>query len=151
MVLNGKVYDLKTDANGSANVTLALSASKIYNLNAFFIGDDDYKGATAVAKIKVVKKATVLRAAKTKYIFKVKAKNKVILAALKTSNKYLKAGKKVILKIRGLTFVGKTAKNGLVKFNIGKLAKKGTYTGLIKFAGDNTYRPAAAKTLIVVR
>ena len=151
VVLNGKVYDLKTDANGSANVTLALSVSKIYNLNAFFIGDDDYKGATAVAKIKVVKKATVLRAAKTKYIFKVKAKNKIILAALKTSNKYLKAGKKVILKIRGLTFVGKTAKNGLVKFNIGKLAKKGTYTGLIKFAGDYTYRPAAAKTLIVVR
>ena len=62
-----------------------------------------------------------------------------------------KVGKKVILKIRGLTFVGKTAKNGLVKFNIGKLAKKGTYTGLIKFAGDYTYRPAAAKTLIVVR
>ena len=151
VVLNGKVYDLKTDANGSANVTLALSVSKIYNLNAFFIGDDDYKGATAVAKIKVVKKATVLRAAKTKYIFKVKAKNKIILAALKTSNKYLKAGKKVILKIRGLTFVGKTAKNGLVKFNIGKLAKKGTYTGLVKFAGDYTYRPAAAKTLIVVR
>ena len=56
--------------------TAALNAAKNYNLNVFFIGDDDYKGSTAAAKVTITKKKTAIKPAKTKYTFKAKAKSK---------------------------------------------------------------------------
>ena len=150
VVLNGVVYDVKTDENGSASVALSLSAAKKYDLNVFFMGDDDYKGASATAKITVTKKKTTLKAAKTKYTFKVKAKSKVIKATLKTTNKYLKAGKKVTIKIKGKTYTAKTGKNGAIKLNLKSLKKKGTYKAKIKFAGDSTYKASSSKTIKIV-
>ena len=149
-VLNGKVYDVVTDANGTASITISLNAAKTYSLDVFFLGDDDYKGATATAKVTVTKKSTTLKAAKTKYKFKAKAKSKVIKATLKTSNKYLKTGKKVTIKVKGKTYTAKTGKNGAIKLNLKSLKKKGTYKAKIKFAGDATYKASSSKTIKIV-
>ena len=150
VTLNGNVYTVKTNENGSASVTIALSSAKTYKLNVFFMGDDDCKGSTAAVKITVTKKKTTLKAAKTKYTFKAKAKSKIIKATLKTSNKYLKAGKKVTIKIKGKTYTAKTGKNGVIKLNIKALNKKGTYKAKIKFAGDSTYKASSSKTIKIV-
>ena len=150
VVLNGNVYDVVTDANGTATITISLNAAKTYSLDVFFLGDDDYKGATATAKVTVTKKSTTLKAAKTKYKFKAKAKSKVIKATLKTSNKYLKAGKKVTIKIKGKTYTAKTGKNGAIKINLKSLKKKGTYKAKIKFAGDSTYKASSSKKIKIV-
>ena len=150
VALNGKVYEAVTDENGTVSIVISLNAAKTYSLNAFFIGDDDYKGSTAAAKVTITKKKTTLKAAKTKYTFKAKAKSKVIKATLKTSNKYLKAGKKVTIKIKGKTYTAKTGKNGAVKLNIKALSKKGTYKAKIKFAGDSTYKASNSKTIKIV-
>ena len=150
VTLNGKVYKVVTNENGTASIVISLNAAKNYNLNVFFIGDDDYKGSTAAAKVTITKKKTAIKPAKTKYTFKAKAKSKVIKATLKTSNKYLKAGKKVTIKIKGKTYAAKTGKNGVIKLNIKALNKKGTYKAKIKFAGDSTYKASNSKTIKIV-
>ena len=150
VALNGKVYKAVTNENGTASIVISLNTAKTYNLNAFFIGDNDYKGSTAAVKVTITKKKTTLKAAKTKYTFKAKAKSKVIKATLKTSNKYLKAGKKVTINIKGKTYTAKTGKNGAVKLNIKALSKKGTYKAKIKFAGDSTYKASSSKTIKIV-
>ena len=150
VTLNGKVYKAVTNENGTASIVISLNAAKNYNLNVFFIGDDDYKGSTAAAKVTITKKKTAIKPAKTKYTFKAKAKSKVIKATLKTSNKYLKAGKKVTIKIKGKTYAAKTGKNGVIKLNIKALNKKGTYKAKIKFAGDSTYKASNSKTIKIV-
>lgn len=150
VVLDGKVYSVATDANGIASFVISLNAAKTYNMDVFFLGDDDYKGATASTKVTVTKKKTTLKAAKTKYTFKAKAKSKVIKATLKTSNNYLKAGKKVTIKIKGKTYTAKTGKNGALKIKLKSLKKKGTYKAKIKFAGDSTYKASSSKTIKIV-
>ena len=150
VVLNGKLYSVSTDKNGIASLTISLKAAKTYKMDVFFLGDDDYKGATASAKVKVTKKKTTLKAAKTKYTFKAKAKSKVIKATLKTSNKYLKAGKKVTIKIKGKTYKAKTGKKGAIKIKLKSLKKKGTYKAKIKFAGDSTYKASSSKKIKIV-
>lgn len=150
VTLNGNVYTTTTNENGTGSVVISLGVAKKYNLNVFFMGDNDYKGSTAAAKITVTKKKTTLKAAKTKYTFKAKAKSKVIKATLKTSNKYLKTGKKVTIKIKGKTYTAKTGKNGAIKLNIKQLTKKGTYKAIIKFAGDSTYKASSSKTIKII-
>ena len=150
VTLNGNVYTTTTNENGIGSVVISLGVAKKYNLNVFFMGDNDYKGSTAAAKITVTKKKTTLKAAKTKYTFKAKAKSKVIKATLKTSNKYLKTGKKVTIKIKGKTYTAKTGKNGAIKLNIKQLTKKGTYKAIIKFAGDSTYKASSSKTIKII-
>ena len=114
------------------------------------MGDDDYKGVSAVAKIKVAKKVTSIKPAKATYVFKANAKSKIVQATLKTSNKYLKAGKKVTITIKGKTYTAKTLSKGVIKLNIKGLNKKGTYSAKIKFAGDSTYKPVFSKFIKIV-
>jgi hypothetical protein len=64
---------------------------------------------------------------------------------------YLKAGKKLTLKIKGKTFTAKTNKKGVATFKIKKLTKKGKYTATIKFKGDNTYKASTKKVKITIK
>ena len=63
---------------------------------------------------------------------------------------YLKAGKKVTLKIKGKTYSGKINGNGVVKFKI-KLTKKGKYTAKITFKGDKTYAKAKKSIKVTIK
>uniref|UniRef100_UPI00386B07FB hypothetical protein n=1 Tax=Methanobrevibacter sp. TaxID=66852 RepID=UPI00386B07FB len=60
---------------------------------------------------------------------------------------YLKAGKKLTLKVNGKTYTANINSEGIAKFSI-KLTKKGKFTAKITFAGDKTYK-SSSKTIKV--
>ena len=80
--------------------------------------------------------------------FKAKAKTKKITITLKANGKALNK-KKVTLKINKKTYTAKTSK-GKAVFKI-KLTKKGKFTALIKFAGDNSYKASQKKISVKIK
>lgn len=148
--INGIIYDVKTDGDGKAGLQVNMGSANTYTYAIAYLGDDDYEASFAVSKLKVTKKPLTITPKKTSYTFTASAKTKTVEATLKTSNSYLKEGKKVTLTVNGKTYTATAGKNGAIKFNIGALTKKGTYTVYIKYAGDNTYDSATSKAIKIV-
>lgn len=150
VVIGSTVNNVVSGNDGKISVLTKLSAAGNYPVSIVFLGDDNYNAAFAKSNIKVVKKSTTITPKKTSYKFKAAAKNKYITATLKTNNKYLKAGKKVTITIKGKTYSAKTGANGAIKLNLKNLKKKGTYKAKIRFAGDGTYNGANSKNIKIV-
>lgn len=147
VVLNGKTYNVTTDVNGKVSLAVKFTTAKSYSWKISFAGDEDYNSASKTVKIVVSKKSMKIVPKKISYTFKKAAKTKYVKATLKTSNKYLKTGKKVTLTVNGKKFTVKAGKNGAITFNIASVMKKGTYKVKIKFAGDSTYKSCASKII----
>ena len=148
-IINGKKYNRTTNDEGKAGLKISLAQAKTYTCSIKFDGDEKYNKSSASSKITIVKKKTTISASNK--IFKAKTKTKSVKVTLKTiKNKYngktyLKAGKKLTLKVKGKTYTAKINKKGVATFKI-KITKKGKYTAKIKFAGDKTYK-ASNKTI----
>ena len=59
--------------------------------------------------------------------------------------------KKVSLKVKGKTYYAKTNYKGKAIFKITKLNKRGKYTAIVKFAGDNYFKGKTVKPKIRIR
>ena len=94
----------------------------------------------------VSKKSVTLKAPKA--TFKVK-KTKKVKITLKSSNKAV-ANKKVTINVNGKAFSAKTNSKGIATITV-KLTKKGTYSYVASFAGDNTYNSGLKAGKIVVK
>jgi len=146
ITLNGKPYTGVTNANGQFKTKIALSKIGKYSCTVKFAGDDSNTAAKTSFYIYVNKAATKITSpAKT---FK-KSKTKKVVLTLKSGKKAL-AKKKVSIKINKKTYYGTTSKYGKVTIKI-KLAKKGTFKGTLKFAGDKTYKACTGKVTIKVK
>ena len=146
IAVNGPIYNVTTDEQGKAGLMVNLMIANVYTYALFFSGDDMYNSApTASTKLTIIKKNITIKA--TGKSFKASAKTKTLSVTLKTSKNpydgqyYLKAGKKVTLKIKNKTFSGKINGRGVAEIII-KWSKKGKYTGKITFKGDKTYSKA---------
>ena len=120
-----------------------------------FTGDENYNAAVDVnTGLSVLKKKTAI-SAKSK-TFKAKTKIKKLKVKLNTvknpynGKKYLKAGKKLILKIKNKKFTAKINKKGFAVFKI-KFNRKGKFNTVIKFKGDKTYRGSVKKIKIKIK
>lgn len=128
---NGVTLNRTTDANGYAAVQINLLNEGLYTFVIVFLDDDGYHASMAVHKVTIKKKTTSISAsAKT---FKATAKTKKYTVTLKTikgasigGKTYLKAGKKVTLKINGKTYTAKINSKGKATFNL-KITKKGKF------------------------
>ena len=140
-------YDVFTDVGGKVSLLTKYVKAGTYTWMISFAGDDDYNSVSKNVKIVVSKKSMKIVPKKTSYIFNKAAKTKYVKATLKTSNKYLKTGKKVTLTIKGKRFTVKAGKNGAITFNIASFKNKGTFKVKIKFAGDSTYKSCVSKTI----
>lgn len=133
---NGKIYNKTTDKDGMAQLQINLKRYDIYTFAVCFLGDDDYNGSFAVAKITVNKqKASLTVPAKT---YKASAKTKTLTATFKSSKGNPIKGKKVSFTVNGKTYTSTTNDKGVASVNV-SLNSKGTYSFTVKFAGDNTY------------
>ena len=150
IAINGPIYNVKTDSEGKAGLQINMASANTYTYALFFQGDEKYNASLlASSKLIVTKKPMYISA--SNQVFKTTAKTKTVTVTLSTSkNKdgkmYLNSGKQVTLTVNGKTYTAKSDANGIVKFNIGGLTKKGTYSAVIKFAGDRTYE-TASKTI----
>lgn len=153
---NGVTLVRTTDENGNAIVQINLANAGRYTFAVVFLGDEDYKASMSVYSVYINKKPITISASAKK--FKASVKTKKYAVTLKTirgssvdGKTYLKAGKKVTLTVNGKTYTAKINAKGKATFKITKLTKKGKYTATIKFAGDNSYKPASKKVKITIR
>lgn len=153
IAVNGPVYNVMTNERGYAAIMINLASANTYTYALFFQGDQQFNASLlGSSKLVVTKKPMYITA--SNQVFKASATTKTITVTLTTSKNpydgkmYLKAGKKVTLTINGKTYTSTSDAKGVVKFNIGSLTKKGTYSAVIKFAGDRTYN-ASSKTIKV--
>ena len=153
IAVNGPIYNVTTDDEGKAGLQVNLANANTYTYAIAFKGDDQYNGAPlASSKLTLAPKSTSITA--SAQTFKAKA-TKTISVTLKTvknadGKTYLKAGKKLTLKIDGKTYTAKTNANGVAKFTI-KLTKKGTYTAKVSFAGDKTYDSSSKSIKVTIK
>ena len=154
VAVNGPIYNVTTDNQGRFGVQVNLAAANTYTYALSFLGNDQYGASFNCSKlILTAKKTSITASAKT---FKAKAKTKTISVTLKTvknpynGKTYLKAGKKLTLKINGKTYTAKTNAKGVAKFTI-KLTKKGKYAATVKFAGDKTYNASSKKIKVTIK
>ncbi|WP_458402588.1 Ig-like domain repeat protein [Methanobrevibacter sp.] len=140
---NGVTYNRTTDENGYAALQINLKNAGIYTFVIVFLGDEDYNASMAVHRITINKKPITIAAPEK--TFKAGAKTKKYTVTLKTlkgssadGKTYLAKGKKVTLTINAKTYTAKTNAKGQATFKI-SLTKKGSYSAVVNFDGDNTY------------
>ena len=136
VVFNNQMYELTTDANGVAKLSFVLNKAGTYNVEFFYLGDDNYRGSDATAKIKINKIATKTTSAAKTYL--ATASSKAISATLKDAKGNVLANKKVTFTVNGKTYTATTNAKGVATVKLALTAAK-TYTVSIKFAGDSVY------------
>ena len=146
VIINGVTYNETTNNNGVASISVKYASAGTYNAVVSFIGDDTYKGSIGTSKVVVSKKATTLTAKKA--TLKVK-KAKKIKVTLKSDGK-LVAGKTITIKVNKKTFKAKTNSKGVATIKV-KVAKKGKFKAVVKFAGDSTYNAVTKKIKLTVK
>ena len=153
--VNNKIYNRTTYDDGSFDpYKLNMIRAGRYTMAFYYSGDDKYEGAFACVCVDLAKKPIKIKASAKSY--KVSAKSKKYTVTLSTiagsshNGKVYLSPKKVTLKVNGMTYTGNTNKNGQVTFNL-KLTKKGKYSAVVKFAGDNTYESATKNVKITLK
>ena len=146
VIINGVTYNGTTNNNGIASISVKYASAGTYNAVVSFLGDDTYKGSIGTSKVVVSKKATTLTAKKA--TLKVK-KAKKIKVTLKSNGKTV-AGKTITIKINKKTFKAKTNSKGIATIKL-KVAKKGKFKAVVKFAGDSTYNAVTKKIKLTVK
>lgn len=146
---NGKTKTYTTNSSGV--IKFKLSASKVgtYTLKMKFAGDNNFKASSLNAKIKITKQPTKLTAAKK--TFKAKSKVKSYTVTLKDNKGKPIKKVKVTIKVKGKTYKAVTNSKGKATFKITKLTKKGSYTSVVKFAGNGYYSASSKSVKIVVK
>ena len=154
VAVNGPIYNVTTDENGKFGVQVNLAAANTYTYALSFLGNENYEASLNCSKLVLTaKKTTITAKAKA---FKAKAKTKTISVTLSTvknpydGKTYLKAGKKLTMKLNGKTYTAKINAKGVAKFTI-KLTKKGKYTAKITFAGDKTYKASSKSIKVTIK
>ena len=148
ITLNGKNYDVATNAKGIAKLQINMKNPGTYKVNALFKGDDRYCSSAASAKIKVAKQKTSL-AVNTKS-FKVKTKKKYVKVVLKDQFKKAISKKVIRITINKKTYKAKTNSKGIASIKV-VLKAKGNYKFAVKFAGDKYYSKSSKTGSIRVK
>jgi hypothetical protein len=142
--INGKVYNVKTDANGVAGLTVNL-APGTYNINATFDETSVYEGAFVNATITVGAAETVLSAENLVMAYKDGSGWAVNLT---DTNGVAISGVNIAFGINGATYNVKTDADGVAKLTV-NLAPK-TYDINATFAGNKYYSEAFVSATVTV-
>ena len=148
VTVNGKTSTVTTDKNGVAKVNVNYANAGTYYYTLSFLGDNDYKASMKAVKVTVNKQAT--KATFAKKTFKVKAKTKKVSFTLKDAKGKAIKGKKITFTVNKKTYTANTNAKGIATVKV-KLTKKGKYTAVAKFAGDNTYKAISKKAVITIK
>lgn len=145
--INGKTFTVTTNAKGQATIKTNFAAAGTYYYSLCFLGDDESKASFKAVKVTVKKQA--VKAVFKKASLKVKKAKKVSFTLKDASGKAIK-GKKITIKVNGKTFSAKTNAKGIAKISV-KVAKKGKFKAVAKFAGDSAYKAVTKKVVFTVK
>lgn len=146
--LNG-VKKGTTNNKGQVKISTNGLAPKKYTAKINFAGNDNYKASSTTAKVTVKKATPKLTAAKK--TFKKSVKIKKYTVTLKTNQNKVMKNTVVTLNVNKKTYKVKTNAKGQAVFKITNLKKKGTFTAVIKFAGNKYYNAKTVKPKIIVK
>ncbi|WP_461463295.1 carboxypeptidase-like regulatory domain-containing protein, partial [Methanobrevibacter sp.] len=146
VTLNGKKTTRTTDNKGQVKLTGLVP--KTYRITIKFNGNEKYFNSTLSTKISVLKANSKIVAKNA--VFKRTAKHKRYSILLKDNKNKAIKNTKISLRIYKKTFTTKTNSKGLATFKLDKFTKKGIYTSLIKFTGNNYFKASSKKTYIAV-
>lgn len=141
VILNGKKSTKTTDNKGQVKLTGL--APKTYKITINFNGNEKYLNSSLSTKISVLKANSKI-VAKNGIYYSI-AKHKRYLVALKNNKNKAIKNSKISLIINKKTFTSKTNSKGIATFKLDKFVKKGTFISLIKFAGNNYFKPSKKK------
>ena len=141
--INNKDYIARTDANGTASVSLNLKAGTYYIYTEY---NNDILAKNQI----VIKKAASKITASAKS-FKAKTKTKKYTVTLKNNKGKIIKNAKVTLKVKGKTYTAKTNSKGKATFKITKLTKKGKHTATVRFAGNGYYKASTKSVKITIK
>ena len=159
--ISGKGVDgavLTYSINGGAAVNITTDDDGVFIINGEsgktvdinFAATDKFAASSSSITLPeaktVTKKSVTLTAPKA--TFKVKSTKKVKITL--KSGKQAVANKKVTINVNGKAFSAKTNSKGIATITV-KLTKKGTYSYVASFAGDNTYNSGLKASKIVVK
>ena len=144
----GKVYNMKTDENGSCKLQINLANAGTYSLVVSYPGDDEYTASYVLAKVTVNKQKASLTVPNKSY--KATAKTKSLTATFKSANGKVVKGKKVTFTVNGKTYSATTNAKGVATVKV-SLTKKGTYGVTAKFAGDGTYSAITKTAKLILK
>ena len=143
MKLNGKIYNVKTNSEGQATLSL-----KNLNKGTYKIICYNKDGYSKDYMIEVYNKASTKLI--TNYYTLLPKDSKVIKVKLWTSlDDYLISGKVINIKINGKTFSKKTNNQGLVSLKLPSL-KNGIYTVEYSYGGAKYFKASKAKNFVAI-
>lgn len=145
VTINGKEYPVK---DNQVKITGGLDVGT-YEIKAVLDGDENYNGSSSSASFKVNKLGSKITA-KAKS-FKYEDNTKKYTITLKNSKGKVLKNTKVSLKVNGKTYTATTNSKGVATFKLTKLTKKGKYTAVITYAGDDLYKKSTKKAKITVK
>ncbi len=155
---NGKIVKTVALKDGAANITFDNLEEGGHQITISYSGDGKFAPITqnttvtvdepVKPKPNVAKKSTHITAKKK--TFKTKTKVKKYTVTLKSAKTPLR-NVKVTLKVKCKTYGATTNRKGEVTFKIKNLKKKGKYSAVIRFAGNNAYKPTSKKVKITVK
>ena len=141
--LNGKIYKVKTNSKGIAELSLNNLKKGTYKIISY-----NTDGLKATNKIKVVKYSTT--SLTTKYYTFLKADKKVIKVKLLNKFGYAPGkGKIIYFKINSKKYNAKTNSAGVAKIKLPSL-KTGIYTVTYTFKGNKFYKKSSAKNKVAI-
>ena len=149
VVINGKNYVNRTDANGTVTIHFqGYKEARVYTVSVYYAGTSTLSSAYRDSKVVVVKNVLTMDA--PKYSYKI-GDTKKVTVTVKDQNGKAVAGKSLTLSIAGNTYTATTNANGIATFTP-TVVTAGTYNYAVRFAGDvGTYAATVKGTMIVSR
>jgi hypothetical protein len=153
--VNDKIYDRTTKENGSFTpYKLNMVRAGRYTMAFSFGGNDQYESTFAVVCVDLDKKPIKIKASSKSYKASATKKYTVTLSTIVGSSAdgkaHLREGLTVTMKLNGKTYSAKTNSKGQVTFNL-KITKKGKFSAVISYKGDNTYEEATKNVKITIK
>ena len=145
--LNGKTYNVRTDSNGQARLSLDTLTPGNYTATISYKGSGNYEASTATAQVVVVKSDTVLSAPDVEVAYK-DPNGKLVSTITNEHGKPLVVSLNV--KLNGKTYTVRTDSNGQMNVSTANL-DPGTYTATISYKGSKNYNPTNTTANITVK
>ena len=144
--LNGKTYNVRTDANGQAVLSLYDVTPGTYDAKISYKGSSNYKGFTTTAKVVVTKAATSIDAGDVNIAYR-DPTGELVATVTNEHGKALIVT--VNIELNGKTYSVRTDANGQAVLSLYDVTP-GTYDVKISYKGSSNYKAASTTAKVVV-